>query len=250
MPILSFRGSRDKAPRPLTVDDAAAVLAEREAHAGTARTELDTKRAAYNAAVGQASLAGPNLDTPEVERAHRELTRAIDRHERAKEAVRFAENEHVAALAERTRLDTAARWDELERLTVVRMQAAKKFADLAAKTAAARDDFLRAARNARAALPARARSRPHFDVFTEQAAASQAHAELQRVGLVPDPRRAMGIPAAKPLAEISADLCVMADQARNEPEETPRVPDPADLRTMVRPVPSPADVDRQPEHVA
>lgn len=250
MPILSFRGSRDKAPRPLTVDDAAAVLAEREAHAAAARTELDAKRAAYNAAVGEASLAGPNLDTPEVERAHRELTRANDRHGRALEAVRFAENEHAAALAERTRLDTVARWDELERLAIVRTQAAKKFADLAGKLAAARDEFLRAARSARTALPARARSRPHFDVFTEQAAAGQVHAELQRIGLIPDPRRGLGVPPAKPLAEISAELCAMVKRAHNEAqrgEDAARQPETVDMRAMVRPVPSPEDVDREPE---
>lgn len=249
MPILSFRGSRDQAPRPLTVDDAAAILAERKAHADTARAECDAKRATYNAALGEASLAGPNLDTPDVERAHRELIRAIDRHERAREAVRFAENEYSAATAEAARRGVESLWDELERLTAVRLQAAKKFADLAAKTAAARDEFLRAARTAREQMPARARARSHFDVFTEQAAAAQAHAELRRVGLIPDPRRAMGVPPAKPLAEVSADMCAMVKHARSEPEDTPAEPAPAD-RAAVRPIPSPEDVDRQPERTA
>jgi len=247
MPFPLTPRSHDKAPRPLPVEDAAAVLAERQAHAATALAELDAKRAAYNAAVGEAALAGPELDTPAVERAHRELTRATDRHERAREAVRFAENEHAAAVAEAAQRGIDAGWDELERLTAARAQAAKKFADLAVKLAAARDDFLRAAQSARAALPAAARARSHFDMLTAPAAVGQAHAELRRLGLIPDPHRALGVPAAKPLVDIAAELCAMVKRMRNEPADTSGEPDSADLRTMVRPVPGPEDVDRQPE---
>jgi len=216
VPILSFRGSRDKAPRPLTVDDAAAILAEREAHAATAKAELDAKRAAYNAAVGEASLAGPNLDTPEVERADREFRRAIDRHERAQEAVRFAENEHAAAVAEKARRDDAAQWDELERLAAARAQAAEKFSDLAAKLAMARDDFLRAAQSVQGALSTAAKTGERWALFKSQAARDQVRAELERTGVIPDPRRALGFPVAKPLAEVSAELCAMVNRRRNE----------------------------------
>lgn len=249
MPILSFRGSRDKAPRPLTVDDAAAILAERKAHADTARAECDAKRATYNAALGEASLAGPNLDTPDVERAHRELTRAIDRHERAQEAARIAEGEHAAAVADAARRDADAQWDELERLTAVRAQTAKKFADLAAKLAAARDEFLHAAQATRAALPSRARGGAHFALFTEVAACDCARWEMERVGLLPDPRRAYGFAAAKPLIETSAELVTLAKRGRELLEDTPAEPPSAD-RAAVRPVPSPEDVDRQPERAA
>jgi len=244
---MPFPLSSSKAPRTPTVDDAAARLAERETHAATAKAELDAKRAVYNAAVGEASLTGSDLDTPAVERAHRELTRAIEHHERAQEAVRFAENEHAAAVAEKGRRDDAAQWDELERLVAARALAAKKFSDLAAKLAAARDDFLRAAQSVPAALPAAAKIGERFAVLKSQAAVDQARAELERVGVLPDPRRLLGFPVAKPLAEISAELCVMVKRMRSEPAPTPSEPGYADSRTMVRPVPGPEDVDRQPE---
>jgi len=161
--------------------------------------------------------------------------------------VRFAENEHAAAVAEAARRSIDARWDDLERLTAARALAAKKFADVAAKLAAARDDFLRAAQSVHAALPAAAKMGERCAVLKSQAAVDQARAELERVGVLPDLRIAKGFPAAKPLADIGAELCAMVKRMRSEPAPTPSEPDYSDLRAMVRPVPQPEDVDRQPE---
>lgn len=239
MPISPFRRSGGAA-KPPTVADAAAILTERKAYAAKAEAERDARHAAYRDAI---AAAGAELDTPEIERAGREWNRAIERHDRAHEAVRVAEIEHAAAL-KRAQRGTAECWDEVERLAAARTKAAAKFATLAADTAAAHADFLRAAQSVRAALPAAARGSTRFDVFTAQAAAGQARAELERVGVIPDPRRPLGLPAAKPLAEISAELAAMVKRARDEPEATPHEITSADRRTMVRPVPDP---DREPE---
>jgi len=239
MSLPSFRRSKGDASEPLTVEAAAAILAERQAHAATAQTELDTKRDAYNAVL---AAAGPNLDTPEVERAGRELSRAIERHERAQAAAGIAESEHAAAV-KRARRGTDAQWDEIERLTAARAKAAAKFTAAAVDLAAARDDFLRAAQKVHNAIPAAFQVGERCGALKSQAAAGQVRAELERVGVIPDPRRGLGFPAAKPLAEIGAELCTMVKRLRVEAANDPREPENRDSRTMVRPVPSPEAVD-------
>lgn len=216
MSLPSFRRSRGDAAQSHTVEDAAAILAERKAHAEKAQADRDAKHAAYREAL---AAAGPELDTPEVERAGREWNRAIERFERAQEAVRVAENEHAAATVEAARRSANAQWGEIEKLFSARAKAAEKYVSLIPALVTARAEFLRAAQRAHDALPGAVKSAPGSDVYNPRVAAADAHAELQRLGLLPDPRRAsMGIPRGQTLTESSAALCAMVKRTRNESE--------------------------------
>ena len=200
-------------PRPLSSADTADVLAARQEYAEGTANAVAARNDAYRGALADVALTDLAVDTPAVQRTHRELAEAQERHERALVAVDVAASDHAAALAREAAAATKSFWDDLERLAAARTAAGSEATQSLTATAAARAKFAEASKALFVALPSAIKAQPHYHALTVAAAQEQYAAEHERVvnGWRP---RSTGTPPPAPLANLGREAEAMLKQAR------------------------------------
>ncbi|MGN6728230.1 MAG: hypothetical protein ACTHJG_00130 [Rhodanobacteraceae bacterium] len=213
MPFPQFlRGAA--AAEPLSVSTAAEILAARQDYASRTLADLESRRAAYHAALSDGAMAAEELDSPAIERAQREFARAKERNDRATEAVQVAEAEHAKAVEREKHRALVTQWDAIEAEFAERHAAAAEYEALAAQLAEARVKYERAAADSYGAFPPALKCTPHYAVLAE--GPNQAQNELERADVVRDWRRAVGAIKCPAITTITAGLQEMVRQARKQ----------------------------------